>query len=162
MRRLQNNLNDISEAATLLALQDVSVELIISLLGEKIGAGVYRSVYAYNLDNRYVVKVEPLNTESNMSEYIVWKEVQNLTGNLAWVKEWFSPILWCSPNGKILVQRRTQERPNKKRPEKVPAFFFDVKQDNFGWIGNKLVCHDYGILYGLISYSKKMKKVTWQ
>jgi len=45
-----------------------------------------------------------------------------------------------------MQQRKTQplySRHEKHIPDKIPAFFTDVKPDNWGWIGNQLVCHDY-------------------
>lgn len=160
MKRLENRLNSIEEVCTITHLQDINTELILSLCGQKIGAGSFRMVYEYNLDpEKYVIKLEPNNTESNMSEYLLWDEIQGLCGELEWVKNWFAPILWCSPNGKILVMQKTEEKPNKQRPKEVPAFFQDVKYDNWGWIGNKFVCHDYGFLHRFIKYEKKMQKV---
>lgn len=43
-------------------------------------------------------------------------------------------------------------------PDKIPDFIFDSHSNNFGWIGDKFVCHDYGQLYGLLDFRKKMKK----
>lgn len=159
VQRLDNNLNSISEVFTLSQLQDVNTDLILSLCGKKLGAGVYRTVYEYNLDNRYVIKIEPNTTESNITEYLLWSEIKGLIGTLAWVKDWFAPILWMSPNGKILVMRKTEEKPNKERPKSIPLFFTDLKRDNFGWIGNKFVCHDYGFFHKFIKYEKKMQTI---
>lgn len=161
-QRLDNNLNSIEEVCTLSHLQDVNTDLILSLCGQKIGAGVYRSVYDYNLDDRYVIKIEPNATESNMSEYLLWDEIRGLCGNLSWVKDWFAPVLWMSPNGKILVMEKTNKEPkNKKlqRPREVPAFFTDLKYDNWGWIGNRFVCHDFGFLHKFIKYEKKFQTI---
>lgn len=159
VQRLDNNLNSIEEVSVLSRLQDVNTDLILSLCGKKLGAGVYRTVYEYNLDNRYVIKIEPNSTESNITEYLLWSEIKGLIGDLAWVKDWFAPILWMSPNGKILVMRKTDEKANKERPKAVPAFFTDLKRDNFGWIGNKFVCHDYGFFHKFINYSSKMQSI---
>jgi len=164
--RIQNNLNSIDEVHTLSKLQDVNTDLITTLLGEKLGSGTYRSVYKHNWDDNWVIKIEPNNTNCNETEYILWDEVQGLIGDLAWVKDWFAPIHWISPNGKILCMQRTYPYPkNKKlqRPDKIPSFFTDVKWGNFGWIGNKFVCHDYGFIYKFIKYENKMQKVknTW-
>lgn len=158
-QRLDNNLNSISEVNTLSQLQDVNTDLILSLCGKKLGAGLYRSVYEYNLDDKYVIKVEPNSTESNMTEFLLYSEIKGLCGELEWVKDWFAPILWMSPNGKILVMQKTEEKSNKERPKEVPSFFTDLKRDNFGWIGNKFVCHDYGFFHKFIKYEKKMQKI---
>ena len=158
--KLKNNLNSVHKVCEISSNQNVVTDLITSLCGKRIGNGVYREVFEYNLDNKYVIKIEE-NADCNIAEQILWYEVSYLTGNLAWVKEWFAPILWVSPNGNILVMRKTEPKPSKKRPENVPAFFADVHYDNFGWIGNKFVCHDYGFIYNFIQYGKKMKKIKW-
>lgn len=158
--RLQNNLNSIEEVCTISHLQDVNTDLILSLCGERIGSGVYRTVYNYNLDDKYVIKIERNSTDSNSSEHLLWNEIKGLCGELEGVKKWFAPVLWMSPNGKILVMQKTEEKPSKERPREVPAFFTDLKWDNFGWIGNKFVCHDYGIIFKFIKYEKKMQKIN--
>lgn len=158
-QRLDNNLNSIEEICTISHLQDVNTDLILSLCGKKIGSGVYRSVYEYNLDDKYVIKIEPNSTESNITEFMLWDEIRGLCNDLSWVKDWFAPVLWMSPNGKILVMEKTEVKEGKDRPKEVPAFFTDLKRDNFGWIGNKFVCHDYGFLHKFINYKNKMQKI---
>jgi hypothetical protein len=158
---LDNNLNDIQEIGLIAKNQDVNIDLILMICGKKLGDGHSRAVYEYNLDERYVVKIEPQNYSSNVSERLLWDEVQGLKGSMAWVKEWFAPIKYCSPNNKILIMQRTKQDYRKERPTKVPAFFHDVKEANWGWIGNKYVCHDYGSIYGFIKYEKKFKKIEW-
>ena len=158
--KLENNLNDLSEACTISQLQDVNTDLILMICGQKIGSGSYRSVYDFNMNDNMVVKLEPNNTDCNITEYMLWDEIRGLTGRLAWVKDWFAPIHYCSPNGKVLIMEKTM-RSSKKMPTKVPAFFSDVKEDNFGWIGNKFVCHDYGFIHKFIDYKNKFQNVKW-
>ncbi len=161
MIRLTNRLNNVDEVSTLSQLQDVNTDLILTLCGEKLGSGSYRSVYEFNMNpNKMVVKVEPKSTDCNIAEFLLWDEIQGLKGNLAWVKEWFAPIHWCSPNGKVLIMERTKQL-DKERPKKVPYFFTDVKADNFGWIGNKFVCHDYGFIHKFVKYEKKYQNAVW-
>lgn len=157
----ENRLNDLDKVHTIAGDANVVSDIITSLCGRSIGGGSFRDVFEYQLDQSYVVKIEPLNTNCNTVEWMIWLEVQHLVGDMAWVKEWFAPVLWISPTGKVLVMKKTEEKPNKKRPEKIPAFFWDVKADNFGWIGNKFVCHDYGQFHNMIHYPRKMKKVRW-
>jgi len=157
--RLENKLNNLAETANLLTWQDASTDLVLCMLGKQLGEGVYRSVYEYNLDPKYVIKIEPRNTECNMSEYMLWDEIRGLKNELAWVKDWFAPIKYISPNGKILVMERAYEKPQKERPRKVPKFFSDCKRDNWGWIGNKFVCYDYGFLHRFIKYENKFKTI---
>lgn len=158
---LENNLNDIQELALIAKTQDVNTDLILMICGKKLGQGYSRVVYEYNMDDKYVVKIELQNTDSNRAEFLLWYEVQGLKGSKAWVKEWFAPIKYCSPNGKILIMKRTKQDFKKTRPNKVPSFFQDVKSDNFGWIGNKFVCHDYGSIYNFIKYENKFQNIDW-
>lgn len=161
MVRLTNRLNSIDELSNLSQLQSVNTDLILMLCGEKIGSGTYRSVYEFNMNpNKFVIKVEPLSTDCNLSEFLLWDEIQNLKGNLSWVREWFAPIHWCSPNGKVIIMQRTKQL-NRERPKKIPFFFTDVKKNNFGWIGNKFVCHDYGFIQKFIKYQKKYQNINW-
>jgi len=162
MIRLENRLNNIEEVSLLHSLQDVNTDLITMILGQKIGSGSFRSVYEYNFNpDKFVVKIEPNNTDCNITEYTLWKEIKGLTGELAWVKDWFAPIEYCSPNGKILIMKRTYDLTHKEKPRKIPNFMTDVKENNFGWLNNKFVCHDYGFLYKFIKYEKKFKKIDW-
>ena len=139
-------------------------EVLSIVCGNKIGGGIARTVYEYSLNPNYVVKVCNAKTspESNINEFQLYNEIRGLCGPLEWVKDWFAPVEWMSEGGKVLLQRKTKPFHNKlSRPEKVPSFFFDVKADNFGWIGNRFVCHDYGMLYGFIEYRKRFKKADW-
>lgn len=163
--RLQNNLNSIDEVSLISGLQDVNTDLITSLIGEKLGQGSYRAVYQHNWDKDWVIKIEPKSTDSNVTEFMLWDEVNGLCGDLSWVRNWFAPVLWMSPNGKVLCMQKTTEYPkNKKleRPREIPDFFSDVKWDNFGWINNRFVCHDYGFICRFIKYDKKMRKIKNQ
>lgn len=161
MVNLENRLNDIDKSYGIIKNQDVIMDLVSSLLGKRIGFGCYREVFEYNLNPDYVVKIELEATNCNVTESMLWEEIQHLTDSKAWVKKWFAPVSWISPNGKILVMRRTDEKPNKKKPERIPSFLWDVKDDNFGWIGNNFVCHDYGQFYNFINYNKRTKKANW-
>jgi hypothetical protein len=159
--RLENRLNSIHQLERIVDNQDVNTDLILMICGKRIGSGTFRDVYEFNLDPEYVVKLEKKSTSSNITEFTIWDEVRGLKGNLAWVKGWFAPIIYLSPNGKVLIMKKTEPKLNKERPNKVPAFLMDAQHDNFGWLGNKFVCHDYGFINGLISYNKRFKKVDW-
>ena len=157
--KLENHFTNIEEICNLLHLMPVATDLAASLCGEKLGAGAFRSVHNYNLDPKYVIKIEPLNTQCNVTEYMLWNEIQHLTGPLAWVKDWFAPVKWISPNGRLLVMEKTKVIPSRKKPTRIPKFMWDVKEENFGWIGKNYVCHDYGQFYNFIHYSKTMVDV---
>lgn len=163
--RLDNNLNNIHELSVISKLESVNSDLIRMFVGEKIGSGLYRSVYRFNLNpDKYVIKIEPNSTECNANEFLIWNEVSGLIGPLAWVRDWFAPILYMSPDAKILIMEKTNPIFPKNitnYPDKVPNFFSDIKVDNFGWINGKFVCHDYGFINRFIKYDKKFRKANW-
>ncbi len=159
--RLEDNLDNIGTLHSIVTCTPIITDIITSLCGHHIGSGSFRDVYNYNLDDKYIVKIEAENSGCNMVEYMIWDEVRGLINNSEWVKKWFAPVKWISPNGRILVMQKTKERPKKEKPKKIPAFLWDIKEDNFGWIGNNFVCHDYGQFYNMIHYPKKMVKAKW-
>lgn len=150
---------------------NVGIDAIMCLLGPKVGEGQFRAVYEHALDPTKVIKVEygherkevhdsvKNNSFCNVQEYLLYREIEGLKGSLSWVKDWFAPIHWISPSGHILCMERTFEKENIKRPSKVPEFLLDVKSSNFGWIGDKFVCHDYANVSAMVKYERKMMKV---
>lgn len=160
---IPDELFDREEVNKLLVNPTVPYDFFATFLGSKINSGTYRAVYNYNLGrkNQYVLKIEPGFTSCNAIEASVWAEVKYFTNKLEWVKKWFAPVEWISPNGKILCMQKTEEKPNKKRPTEIPSFLSDVKPENYGWIGNNFVCHDYGHLWGVTNFKKQFKKVNW-
>jgi len=159
--QLENNFNNIQDLCYLSSEQDLVTDLVLTMLGKKIGEGQTRTVYDYNLAPNLGIKIETGNTLHNPSEYLVWDDVKYLSGELAWVKDWFAPIKWISPNGKLLLMEKTLPMYGKLRPDKVPDFFTDIKFENFPWIGKKFVCHDYGFLCRRLLYTKKFRKASW-
>ncbi len=138
-------------------------DFISSLCGENIGSGVYRDVFVSNLNHDHVIKVEREGSNCNMVEAMIWEEIREFKNDLAWVKKWFAPVHWISPNGRILVMTKTNPKDHGRYtpPKKIPAFMWDVKLDNFGWIGKNYVCHDYAQFHNMIHYPKKMKNANW-
>jgi hypothetical protein len=67
-----------------------------------------------------------------------------------------------SPNGRVLIMRKTEPAPKTAYPEKMPAFFSDFKRSNYGLLEGRLVCHDYGTcLLATTGVTSRMKKVDW-
>lgn len=156
---IEHNINDLNKVNGLLKMQPVALDLVDCLLGEQLGAGVYRSVFVFNINPEKVIKVEPLNTQCNVQEYLAWNQIQHLTGPLEWVKDWFAPVHWISPNGRVLCMARTDPYSTKKKPAEIPKFLWDVKEENFGWLNGKYVCHDYGSIYAFMDFKKGFQKV---
>ena len=160
--RITDSLNSIPEVYGMHCNSGLFYDLASTILGSKLGEGAHRVVFNYNLDSKYVIKAEVDDNVCNTAEWLMWNEISGLTGNLAWVKDWFAPVGWISPNGKLLTMRKTKPHVSgKERPKRIPSFLWDVKEDNFGWLGNKYVCHDYGQFYNFIAYPTRMVKAPW-
>ena len=157
----------------MLECHNVGVDLIMCLLGPKISDGNFRAVYEHAFDPTKVIKIEyshdkktdhdclMQNTFCNVQEFLMYREIEGLTGKLAWVKDWFAPVHWISPSGHVLCMDKTTPMPNRKMPDQIPGFMYDIKPDNFGWIGKKFVCHDYAHVQAFTGYSKRMQKAHW-
>lgn len=168
--------NVFQDARAIIDSNHVAMDMIMCLLGTRIANGKYRTVYEHALDPTKIIKIEygyedlkdhdcvMRNSFCNVQEFLLWKEIQYFKGSLEWVKDWFAPIEWISPSGHILCMEKTDPKPIAERPEMIPAFLWDVKQDNFGWIGEKLVCHDYAHVAAHTVFNKRMKKVknVWE
>lgn len=128
----------------------LSLEIFDSILGEFIGSGCSREVYEHPYEKNWVVKIEKGGgSGDNFSEYNIWQSVK-LTKNA----KWFAPCEYISPNGMILIQRKTKPlygSNNLKVPEKIPWFFTDIHPKNFGWIGRQMVAHDYAFTLGMVA-----------
>lgn len=126
-------------------------------LGDHIGSGCSRDVYEYNLDNKYVVKIENKEARGdNWAEWRIWETVMHTEH-----KKWFAECTWISDCGRIMLQRRTTPLSQKNKPEKVPLYFTDLKMSNFGTIGKQVVCHDYSYcieMFGTYGMTKRMQK----
>ena len=141
-------------------------ELVGTLCGKLLGKGAARTVYEHRFDPTLVIKFER-NAFSfqNVIEWQTWERVKN--SDLA---KWFAPCVAISPNGCVLVQRRTTTPANY--PTHIPAFFTDLKLPNFGVLLFKdaaeaereaqFVCHDYGLHLMLEKgMTKRMAKADW-
>jgi hypothetical protein len=140
--------------------------------GKVLGEGAARKVYEHNFDGKVVIKVETGDYSfQNITEWQTWERVKHTD-----LAQYFAPCVAISPNGRVLVQRRTS-RPTYY-PDKVPAFFTDLKLDNFGVLTNgnvfvddvfdvrnpkgAFVCHDYGMHMMLEKgMTKRMRKAEW-
>lgn len=133
------------------------------ICGEFLGRGLNREVFVYRGNDAFVIKVETNGTDyfQNVMEYNFWDEVRNAPDMLKWI----APCARISPHGNFLIQERTTpvtlKELNKKLP-KVPAYLSDLKEKNWGKLGNgRIVCHDYGTHRAVAVCSKKMVKAHW-
>lgn len=114
-------------------------------LGDILGEGVARRVYAYRPDpEMYVVKVQ--NNGGNHSRF----DFQNIAEWSLWqaanakLARWLAPCYAMSPSGHALLQRRCEPCPSHLIPAKVPQVLGDLHTANFGILGGKVVVVDYG------------------
>lgn len=137
----------------------VGIDIAGMLLGEKIGSGQFRDVYAHATNPDYVVKVENgARSFHNVAEYDLWKAVEDKP-----IAKWFAPVSHISPAGSVLVMRRVEHLPKQFLPKQVPDFFTDLKVDNWGLFEGRPVCCDYGLtlLLDRMTSSGRMKRATW-
>lgn len=135
----------------------VSGDFFDTFVGKQIGRGAGRSVFACKHDEDVVCKIEAIGGSfQNVIENEIWDELQYSDH-----AKWLAPVLWISPNGNILIQRRTELIPKKKYPDKVPHWFTDTKYENFGMLNGKFVCHDYGTQILTSGVTKRMVKADW-
>lgn len=126
------------------------------LCDDKIGYGASREVYSSRVLPDCVIKVETgIGKFQNILEWETWDRVSQTE-----FAKWFAPCEWISPNGVILIMKKTL--PAHKYPDKIPAFFTDTKRTNFGVYKGNFVCHDYGMhLLMENGMTKRMRKADW-
>lgn len=118
-------------------------------VGDKLGSGASRDVYAIRHDPGAVLKVEISGkTFHNQTEWLVWQEMKDWP-----ISDWFAPCLDIDSYGNVLIQRRTQpfdcDRDFKAaltrtRGGVIPSVLQDIHYANFGMLDGQVVCHDYG------------------
>jgi len=134
-------------------------ELLNFICGKKLGSGAYRDVYEFIPDKTLVIKIA--NSDDgrgvNLLEKRLWFEIEETP-----MQKWFAPVIDVSGSGKYLLQKRIEPMPKDKYPNKVPAFFTDMKYTNFGYLkGKGFVCCDLGSFNFWKSSSRKIVKANW-
>ncbi|MCR6656627.1 MAG: hypothetical protein NVV63_12635 [Opitutus sp.] len=136
-------------------------DIVRMFVGQPLGSGCHRSVFAHGQDSSLVVKLESgCGTFANPQEWEVWQRVCDTA-----FARWFAPCLAISGCGAALIQRRTTPVPIETLEAElpsVPAFFTDLKVGNWGRLDGRLVCHDYGnhLLYER-GMTTRMRKAKW-
>lgn len=131
--------------------------LVGLFIGEQLGSGVYRKVYEHAQEEGMVIKVEDADGGfANVREWEFWLAHADAP---KWSR-WLAPCVSISPCGLVLVQRRTTPILSDEAPKQVPAFFTDIKLDNWGKLDGRVVCHDYANHLGL-QPSLRLRKASW-
>lgn len=128
---------------------------------KSLGSGCYRHVFEFN--DTKVIKYELSSGKfANIAEYNIWKHLKE---NCHPAMKWFAPCTAISPNGVWLVQERTTPVPIeilRKEVPRVPAYCTDLKAQNWGRLGKRIVCHDYAELNKDLGLSSlRMRKADW-
>lgn len=134
-------------------------DLFELIVGKKLGEGSCRTVYECALDKTHVIKFEEgAQRFQNVMEWQVWDRVQWVKG----IGPWFCPLVAISPCGTILIQKKAEDlRPNEL-PKRVPAFFTDLKLENWGRYQGRPVIRDYGVhLLMERGMTSAMKTAKW-
>lgn len=105
-----------------------------------IGEGYSRRVYDCRLNPDIVIKIERQgHTFNNFREFDTWGTAKQIETAALWL----APCLHISQCGKVLIQERTYG--TDRFPDKIPVWFSDLHEHNFGRLKNgRFVCHDYG------------------
>ena len=138
----------------------ISVDLCNLMCGKWLGGGIGRGVYALGIDESLVIKIETASTSfQNIMEWETWTSLELDETD---AMDWFAPCHFISPCGTILIQARTKPMDKSQAPKKLPAFFTDVKYQNFGWYEGRIVAHDYGYNKFVSLGSKcKLRRAAW-
>jgi hypothetical protein len=137
-----------------------SRELAALMLEKEIGTGQYRHVWSSELNPGRVLKVEMNDCAfKNVMEWEVWQAVKDTK-----FSRWFAPCYAISPVGVWMVQHRTTPLDHiDQLPKRIPAFFTDLKPNNWGLIDGRVVCHDYSNHLMLEEgMTKKLKQARWR
>lgn len=137
----------------------IARDLLNMVLDDMIGEGQFRCVYPWLLNENWVCKIERVSGHfSNVQEWDVWERVKETK-----LAQWFAPVHQISGCGILLLQSRTKPVEAHELPKQIPAFFCDLKAANWGRLGKRVVCHDYGNnLLMEKGMTTRMKKAVWR
>lgn len=137
----------------------LSRELFHLVCGTYLGGGRGRDVYVYRLDARFVLKIE--NAAGSFQNVIEW-ETWDYAKEDHEARKWLAPCHEISQCGRILIQERADTNLAESAfPQKVPVWITDLKRANWGRIGKRLVCIDYGKMGCLLDFNRKLKRAEW-
>jgi hypothetical protein len=137
----------------------ISREMFKLLCGQRLGRGISREVFVFKPDPTLVLKIEATGSQfQNAMEWETWQQVQHIKS----IAAWFAPCINISPYGAIMLQKRTMPAPETRFPKRVPTVFTDLTRENWGLLGNRLVCHDYGNNLAMANgFSTKTHAADW-
>jgi hypothetical protein len=131
-------------------------DLMNAACGVRLGRGIGRDVFVYDLNPRFVIKVERSGFQ-NVVEWEVWKAVKGTP-----FEKWFAPVRHISGLGTVLLMDRTLPASRSRYPKRMPVFLGDYKFSNYGLLNGRIVAHDYGSMVNISNgLTKKMRRAEW-
>lgn len=136
----------------------ISRDLLSLVCGRELGSGLARVVFECRLDPSLVIKVETRSQSfQNAMEWEIWSELEDVPE----LSRWLAPCKLISACGTVLAMARTHPLAHRQYPDRMPSFLTDTKRSNFGMLGRRLVCHDYGVAFLAKGASARLRKVKW-
>lgn len=126
---------------------------MMATLGEYRGVGTSRWVFDFLPIRNTVIKISLGCVSQNENENRIFDEVKGTSH-----AKWFNKVLWCSDDARILISPRAADYFTDAAPGRIPHYFSDLKPENFGWVDDKFVCIDYGLV--LCGFTPSQKKLT--
>ena len=122
--------------------------VVKNLCGQHLGSGLFRDVYVFKQDHKWVIKIE---RDTNNGAFANATEWRNWINNAEFSKmaKFLAPCLTISEYSNVLIQRRVMREIDgckNEFPKYIPSWFTDTKRGNFGFIGKQFVCCDYSFL----------------
>lgn len=137
----------------------ITLDAFNTLCTHKLGAGQFRDVFAMRFDPSKVVKIERNAQERwcNVLEWTMWQDWKDCDK----IAKWLAPCHHLSEGGHVLIMDRTSapSEDGRELPKQMPRFLTDLKPSNYGFIGKRLVCHDYA--FTLTRMDFRPRRVKW-
>lgn len=139
-----------------LASQDheMLVEFAHIMTGECLGSGMSRTVYLHPDDDTKIIKFERLGYFQNANEWQFWGDWKDNKD----VAKYLAPCHRISYNGRMLVMDRAFDIRLDELPKMLPSWITDHDISNFGKIGKRIVCRDYGYVRQRLELSMRKWK----
>lgn len=122
------------------ATRRLTWSLIDLTLGDLLGEGIARKVYACRIAPQYVIKLEYTQDPDfqNVAEWEMWHAAP------ARLKKWLAPVYDISTDGKALLMARCDPCPEHMYPKRLPKILDDMHRGNIGLYEGRPVAMDYG------------------
>lgn len=128
------------------------------LVGELLGSGAYRRVYALRHAPDLVLKLEYSPDFANVSEWRTWCDLEHSE----WA-QWLAPCVAIDEFGGALVQKRAPDLTDEQWAQlrEHPAFLGDTGRRNWGWYDGRPVMRDYAFNHLVHRGLKNVRMHRW-